>query len=48
MTNVIKRSGKEASFNEDKILNAIIKANNSVDEENKLSEEKIKQIMTTN
>ena len=44
MTNVIKRSGKEASFNEDKILNAIIKANKSVDEENKLSEEKIKQI----
>ena len=44
MTNVIKRSGKEASFNEDKILNAIIKANKSVDEENKLPEEKIKQI----
>lgn len=41
MKNIIKRSGKEVPFDEKKIFNAIQKANNSVDEENKISSEKI-------
>ena len=45
MTNVIKRSGREAIFNEEKVKNAIKKANDSVDEENKITEEKIQQIV---
>lgn len=45
MTNVIKRSGRETIFNEEKIKNAIKKANDSVDEENKITEEKIQQIV---
>jgi ribonucleoside-triphosphate reductase len=31
--NVIKRSGKEVTFNKDKILQAVIKANNSIEDE---------------
>lgn len=42
---IIKRSGKETSFNETKILNAIRKANDSVDAENRLSEDKIQGIV---
>lgn len=45
MTNVIKRSGKESVFDSIKILNAIKKANDSVDEENKIPDEKIQQIV---
>ena len=42
--NVIKRSGSEAKFNVEKIYNAIIKANNSVEENKRLSEEKVSEI----
>ena len=41
---IIKRNGEEAVFDEDKIVNAIRKANNEVFEGDKLSEEEIKQI----
>ena len=41
---IIKRNGEEAVFDEDKIINAIRKANNEVFEGDKLSEEEIKQI----
>ena len=41
---IIKRNGEEAVFDEDKIVNAIRKANNEVFEGDKLSEEEIRQI----
>ena len=44
--NVIKRSGKEVSFNENKIYQAILKANESIDDmDEKLSEGKINKIV---
>lgn len=42
---VIKRDKKEVEFDESKILKAINKANGSVDEENKLSEDKIQLVV---
>lgn len=43
---IIKRSGKEANFDEKKIFNAIKKANDSVTEsENKLTDDKIQSIV---
>lgn len=43
---IIKRSGKEANFDETKIFNAIKKANDSITEpENKLTEDKIRGIV---
>jgi len=42
---VIKRDKKEVEFDESKILKAINKANDSVDEENKLSEDKIQLVV---
>ncbi len=41
---IIKRSGTEVAFDITKIINAIRKANNEVDEENRLSDEQIKLI----
>lgn len=43
--NIIKRSGKEVKFDASKVLTAITKANNSVDEEYKISEDEIKKIV---
>ena len=44
--NVIKRSGKEVSFDESKIYNAIVKANESIDEKfERLKEETIDKIV---
>ena len=44
--NVIKRSGKEVSFNENKIYQAILKANESIEDmDEKLSEGKINKIV---
>lgn len=44
--NVIKRSGKEVSFNENKIYQAILKANDSIEDmDEKLSEGKINKIV---
>lgn len=43
--NIIKRSGKETQYDETKIVNAIRKANNSVAEEFRISEEKIDLIV---
>lgn len=42
---VIKRDKKEVEFDESKILKAINKANDSVDDENKLSEDKIQLVV---
>ncbi len=41
---IIKRNGTEVSFDLEKIVNAIRKANNEVSEDNRLSEEQIKLI----
>ncbi len=41
---VIKRSGEEVKFDIKKIINAISKANNTVEEEKRLSKEKIEEI----
>ena len=44
--NVIKRSGKEVSFNENKIYQAILKANDSIEDmDERLSEGKINKIV---
>ena len=44
--NVIKRSGKEVNFNDLKILQAIEKANESVDDKDeRLSSSKVKKIV---
>lgn len=43
---VIKRSGKEVEYDQSKIFNCINKANNSVDQEFRLSEDKINDIVT--
>lgn len=40
-----KRNGQEQDFDESKILNAITKANKSVEKEQQLSEDKIKKVM---
>lgn len=42
---IIKRSGKEVEYSDEKIFNAIVKANNSVAEEHRLPEDKIKSIV---
>ncbi|MGN1295166.1 MAG: anaerobic ribonucleoside-triphosphate reductase [Bacilli bacterium] len=42
--NVIKRSGSETKFNVEKIYNAICKANNSLDENQRLPDSKIREI----
>ncbi len=44
---IIKRSGVEADFDLDKIINAINKANASVQEEDRLSEEQVREIALT-
>ena len=44
---IIKRNGEEAVFDEDKIVNAIKKANDEVFDSDKLSEEEIKEIADT-
>ncbi len=44
---IIKRNGEEAVFDEDKIVNAIKKANDEVFDGDKLSEEEIKEIADT-
>ncbi|MBQ3234609.1 MAG: anaerobic ribonucleoside-triphosphate reductase [Clostridia bacterium] len=41
---IIKRSGKEVDFNLDKILGAVIKANNEVIEDDRISEEQIRDL----
>lgn len=41
---IIKRSGKEVDFNLDKILGAVIKANNEVIEDERISDEQIREI----
>ena len=46
MKNIIKRSGKEVPFDEEKILKAIQKANKSVDEENRINDEKISHVVS--
>jgi len=43
--NVIKRSGTRVSFNENKILSAITRANNSVEEKDRLSDAQIQVIV---
>ncbi|MCR5452764.1 MAG: anaerobic ribonucleoside-triphosphate reductase [Lachnospiraceae bacterium] len=43
-TNVIKRNGREVDFHEDKIKNAIIKANNEVENVYKLNEAQIQAV----
>ena len=43
-TNIIKRSGEEVSFNEEKIIRAIEKANNEVDRIHQMNEYQIKAI----
>ena len=43
-TRVIKRNGEEVAFNEQKIVNAIIKANNEVDEIHKMNSAQIQAI----
>ena len=45
--NVIKRSGSETKFDVEKIYNAICKANNSLDENQRLPDIKIREITTT-
>ena len=45
--NVIKRSGSETKFDVEKIYNAICKANNSLDENQRLPDSKIREITTT-
>ena len=42
---IIKRSGKEVEYSDEKIYNAIVKANNSVPDEHKLADDKIKSIV---
>lgn len=42
---IVKRNGQIVNYNRDKIAIAINKANNEVNEENKISEEKINQII---
>ena len=44
---IIKRNGSEATFDSDKIYNAISKANASVKEVDRISEEKINEIVKT-
>ncbi|MBO7214358.1 MAG: anaerobic ribonucleoside-triphosphate reductase [Clostridia bacterium] len=41
---IIKRSGKEVDFNLDKILGAVIKANNEVIEDDRISDEEIREL----
>ena len=41
---VIKRSGSETKFNASKIFNAISKANNSLDENLRLTDDQIREI----
>ncbi len=41
---IIKRNGAEVSYDIDKIINAVRKANNEVSEENRLSEEQVQSI----
>ena len=43
---ILKRNGAEENFNEDKILIAITKANESVPEEVRMTELQIKRIIT--
>ena len=43
-TNVIKRSGEEVSFNEEKIYNAVTKANNEVEPIHRLNEYQIQAV----
>lgn len=45
--NVIKRSGSETKFDVEKIYNAICKANNSLEENQRLPDIKIREITTT-
>ena len=45
--NVIKRSGSETKFDVEKIYNAICKANNSLDENQRLPDSKIREITNT-
>ena len=45
--NVIKRSGSETKFDVEKIYNAICKANNSLDENQRLPDSKIREITET-
>ena len=45
--NVIKRSGSETKFDVEKIYNAICKANNSLDENQRLPDSKIREITAT-
>lgn len=42
---IIKRSGKEVDFDQNKITNAIIKANLTVDENEQLTEKQIAKIV---
>lgn len=46
-TNVIKRNGKEVSFDKDKIINAISKANQSVERIHQMNEDQIKAVAET-
>ena len=45
--NVIKRSGSETKFDVEKIYNAICKANNSLEENQRLPDIKIREITAT-
>ena len=45
--NVIKRSGSETKFDVEKIYNAICKANNSLEENQRLPDSKIREITAT-
>ena len=44
---VIKRDGREAEYDRNKIVHAIQKANNEVEKEDKISEEKIYDIVAS-
>ena len=46
-TNVIKRNGKEVSFDISKIVNAITKANESVDKLHRMNEYQIRAVADT-
>lgn len=47
ISKVIKKNGKEQSFNKDKITKALSKANNSVDKTSQLSQEQFEKVMGT-
>ena len=44
---IIKRSGREDVFDEDKIVNAVAKANASVGEADRLTDEEVKSVGAT-